>query len=108
LEGVEREAAALSGGGALAGVAADIRKAQDCRRAVDAALERFGGPDILVNNAGLLPSYAYPGRFLDGAPPAKFWTLDDDVVQKVIDTNFVATDRMTRYAVPLMIAKGWG
>ena len=68
----------------------------------------FGGLDILVNNAGLLPSYAYPGRFLDGAPPAKFWNLEDEVIQNVIDTNFVAHDRMTRYAVPHMIARGWG
>ena len=105
---LEGEAAGLADGGALAGVAADIRKAQDCRRAIDTANERFGGLDILVNNAGLLPSYAWPGRFLDGAPPAKFWTLDDDVVQKVIDTNFVAADRMARYAVPHMIGKGWG
>ena len=108
LERVEREATGLSGGSALAGVAADIRKTEDCRRAIDAALGRFGGLDILVNNAGLLPSYAWPGRFLEGAPPPKFWTLDDDVVQKVIDTNFVAADRMTRYAVPHMIAKDWG
>jgi 3-oxoacyl-[acyl-carrier protein] reductase len=108
LEQVEREAAALSGGGALAGVATDIRKSEDCRRAIDAAIERFGGLDILVNNAGLLPSYAWPRRFLEGAPPPKFWTLDDGVVQNVIDTNFVAADRMTRYAVPHMIAKGWG
>jgi NAD(P)-dependent dehydrogenase (short-subunit alcohol dehydrogenase family) len=115
---VEREAASLAKehrghvrhppSGALAGIAVDIRNAQDCRRAIDAAHERFGGLDILVNNAGLLPSYAYPGRFLDGAPPARFWTLDDDVVQTVIDTNYVAHDRMTRYAVPHMIAKGWG
>ena len=54
LERVEREAAALSGGGALAGVVTDIRKSQDCRRAIDTACERFGGLDILVNNAGLL------------------------------------------------------
>jgi 3-oxoacyl-[acyl-carrier protein] reductase len=105
---LEREAAALSGSGALTGVASDLRKAPDCRRGIDTALERFGGLDILVNNAGLLPSYAWPGRFLDGAPPPKFWTLEDGVVQNVIDTNFVAADRMARYAVPHMIAKGWG
>jgi len=105
---VEREAASLAGSDALTGVAADIRKAPDCRRAIDAAHARFGSLDILVNDAGLLPSYAYPGRFLEGAAPAKFWNLDDDVVQNVIDTNYVAHDRMTRYAVPHMIAKGWG
>ena len=105
---LESEAGALANSSALAGIAADIRKEQDCRRAIDSAHERFGGLDILVNNAGLLPSYAWPGRFLDGAAPAKFWTLDDDVVQNVIDTNYVAHDRMTRYAVPHMIARGWG
>jgi NAD(P)-dependent dehydrogenase (short-subunit alcohol dehydrogenase family) len=105
---LEREAASLANSGALAGIAADIRKAQDCRRAIEAAHERFGGLDILINNAGLLPSYAWPGRLLDGAPPARFWTLDDDVVQNVIDTNYVAHDRMTRYAVPHMVASGWG
>jgi NAD(P)-dependent dehydrogenase (short-subunit alcohol dehydrogenase family) len=94
--------------GVLACVAVDIRQAQDCRRVIAAALERFAHIDILINNAGLLPSYAWPGRFLDGAPPAKFWHLADDVVQDVIDTNFVAHDRMTRYAVPHMIAQGWG
>ena len=108
LANVEREAQSLSGAGALTGIAGDIRKAQDCQRAIDAALERFSGLDILINNAGLLPSYAYPGRFLDGAPPGKFWNIDDDVVRNVIDTNYVAPDRMTRYAVPHMIAKGWG
>lgn len=105
---LESEAASLANGGALAGVTADIRKAQDCRRAIDTALERFGSIDILVNNAGLLPSYAYPGRFLEDAPPPKFWALSDDVVRNVIDTNYLAHDRITRYAVPHMIAKGWG
>lgn len=105
---VEREAQGLGNGDSLIGIAGDIRNAQDCRRAIDAAHDKFGGADILVNNAGLLPSYAYPGRFLDGAAPAKFWNLDDDVVRHVIDTNYVAHDRMTRYALPHMIAQGWG
>jgi len=105
---VESEAASLAGGGTLVGVHADIRKPQDCRRAIDTARERFGGIDILVNNAGLLPNHVYPGRFLDGAPPARFWNLGDDIVQSVMDTNFVAHERMTRYAVPHMISKGWG
>ncbi len=108
LEKVAGEAARLSNAGTLRGVAADIRRSEGCRRVVAAALAHFGGLDILINNAGLLPSYAYPGRFLEGAAPAKFWNLSDEVIQNVIDTNFVAHDRMTRYAVPHMIAKGWG
>jgi len=92
----------------IEGVTADIRRSEDCRRIVETALSRFGGLDILINNAGLLPSYAYPGRFLEDAAPAKFWNLSDDVIQDVLDTNFVAHDRMTRYAVPNMIDRGWG
>lgn len=105
---VEREAENLANANAFAGIAGDIREAQACRRAIDAAHERFGGLDILINNAGLLPAYAYPGRYLDGTLPGKFWNLDDDVVRNVIDTNYVAHDRITRYAVPQMVAKGWG
>lgn len=105
---VAGEAASLSNTGVLTGVTADIRQADDCRRILETARERFGGLDILINNAGLLPSYAYPGRFLDDAAPAKFWNLADNVIRDVIDTNFVAHDRLTRYAVPQLIDKGWG
>ena len=105
---VAGEAASLSNTGVLTGVTADIRAPEDCRRILETARECFGGLDILINNAGLLPSYAYPGRFLDDAAPAKFWNLADDVIRNVIDTNFVAHDRLTRYAVPQLIDKGWG
>lgn len=108
LEQVAEEAVSLSNTGVLHGMPADIRRPEDCRQVIATALERFGGLDILINNAGLLPSYAYPGRFLEDAAPAKFWNLSDDVIQDVIDTNFVAHDRLTRYAVPHMIEKGWG
>lgn len=105
---VEREAEAQAEAGLLLALEGDVRQSQDCRRAIDMARERFGGVDILVNNAGLLPNHVYPGRLLEGAPPARFWNLDDDIVQDVMDTNYVAHDRMTRLAVPDMIDKGWG
>ena len=108
LEAVAKEAAFLSNTGVLEGVPADIRKAEDCRRVIETTLTRFGRIDILINNAGLLPSYAYPGRFLEDAEPAKFWNLSDDVIRDVIDTNFVAHDRMTRLIVPHMIENKWG
>jgi NAD(P)-dependent dehydrogenase (short-subunit alcohol dehydrogenase family) len=52
LNGVAREVRAR-GGRALT-VACDVSDAAGCRRAVDAALERFGRLDALVNNAGVI------------------------------------------------------
>lgn len=108
LQALANLSASISNKGALLAIEANIRRASDCQRVIETTLEQFGRLDVLINNAGLLPSYSYPGRFLDDAPPAKFWNLADDVIQDVIDTNFVAHDRMTRYAVPHMIARGSG
>ncbi|WP_354531812.1 NAD(P)-dependent oxidoreductase [Nakamurella sp. UYEF19] len=56
LEGTVHTAAAeieAAGGHALA-VVGDVRKDEDVTRAVDAAIERFGGIDIVVNNASAI------------------------------------------------------
>jgi len=56
LEGTVHTAAAeveAAGGRALA-VVGDVRSEDDVRRAVDAAVERFGGIDVVLNNASAL------------------------------------------------------
>jgi citronellol/citronellal dehydrogenase len=45
--------AEAAGGKALA-VVGDVRKEEDVQRAVDAAVERFGGIDVVVNNASAI------------------------------------------------------
>ena len=87
-------------------MAADLTEPAACDAVVMAAQQRFGGPDILVNNAGLTFTYIDPDRFVSG--PRKFWTLPDEVVQRVMDVNYVAADRMARRVAPGMIARGWG
>ena len=42
------------------------------------------------------------------AEKPKFWELGDDIVQNVMDTNYVAADQMARRAAPLMVKEGWG
>ena len=51
---VEQEIAQL--GGEALFVKADVTSEEDWRRAVQAAVERFGGLDVLVNNAGIYPT----------------------------------------------------
>ncbi len=46
-----------AGGKGLA-VVGDVRKEEDVQRAVDAAVERFGGVDIVVNNASAISTDA--------------------------------------------------
>jgi NAD(P)-dependent dehydrogenase (short-subunit alcohol dehydrogenase family) len=104
-ERLEREAGAF--GGRLAGLLADLRRPAECDRVIAAARERFGGLDILVNNAGLTFTYIWPDLYRRAVKP-KFWELSDEIVQNVMDTNYVAADQMARRAAPLLVERGWG
>ena len=86
---------------------ADLRKPAECDRAVDAALRRFGRLHILVNSAGLTFTYIWPDLYRRPVKP-KFWELGDEIVQNVMDTNYVAADQMARRAAPLLVKEGWG
>ncbi|HVC59423.1 MAG TPA: SDR family oxidoreductase [Acetobacteraceae bacterium] len=100
----------LAGAGHTAQVAclvADIREPAECDRVVAACTDRFGSLDILVNNAGLTFTYIAPDRFRR-ATPRKFWEVPDEVIQNVMDTNYVAADQMARRVAPMMVARGWG
>ena len=65
------------------------------------AAEAFGGLDILVNNAGgPPPGVVLPrGPFLDGT---------DDDWRAIFEFNLFATVRMTKAALPHMLARGAG
>jgi 3-oxoacyl-[acyl-carrier protein] reductase len=77
------------------GVAADVRKYEDCRKVVHAAAERFGGLDILVNNAGI-------GVFkpVDELSPEEW--------DSVIETNLSGAYYCCREAIPFMRRRGGG
>ena len=91
----------------VACLAADIRRPAECDRVVAACVDRFGSVDILVNNAGLTFTYIAPDRFRR-ATRQPFWEVPDEVIQNVMDTNYVAADQMTRRVAPRMVARGWG
>lgn len=85
---------------------ADLRRPKACDGVVVAAEAAFGQIDILVNNAGLTFTYIDPHRFVNG--PLKFWEISDEIIQNVMDTNYVAADQMGRRVAPKMLQQGWG
>lgn len=92
---------------AIACLAADIRAPAECDRVIAACLERFGRVDILVNNAGLTFTTIAPDRFRR-TDKYRFWEISDDIIQAVMDTNYVAADRMARRLAPRFVAQAWG
>jgi NAD(P)-dependent dehydrogenase (short-subunit alcohol dehydrogenase family) len=85
---------------------ADLRRAEECDRIV-AVARQFGPVDILVNNAGLTFTYIDPARYRRPSMQ-KFWEVGDEIIDNVITTNYLATDRLARRVAPGMVARGWG
>ena len=88
-------------------LAADLREASECDRVVAATRERFGKVDILVNSAGLTFTYIDPARFRRDSIQ-RFWQVDDEIIENVVTTNYLAADRLARRVAPAMIEAGWG
>jgi NAD(P)-dependent dehydrogenase (short-subunit alcohol dehydrogenase family) len=75
----------------LLGLQLDVGNGDESRRAVDAAVKRFGGIDVLVNNAG----YGHLGYFEEN-------TMAD--VEKQFSTNVFGVFNVTWAALPVMRA----
>jgi len=102
---IERVAGETPAAGRVVPVLADVTKEDDCRRAVAAALDRFGRLDILVNNAGRGMKYVSEDFMTE---PTRFWETPPEVWRLVIDTNVVGPFLMARAALPPMLAARWG
>jgi len=70
-------------------ISVDIRKFEDCARAVRAAIKSIGHPDILVNSAGIWER-------------GPIETLSSVKWKRTIDVNLGGTINMIRAVVPLM------
>ena len=86
----------------LYSILADLRNPEDCRRVVEKTISHFGNIFGLINNAALTFTYSSPNRYKKDYSN-KFYELSDEVVQNVLDTNFIAADRMARLITPHLI-----
>jgi NAD(P)-dependent dehydrogenase (short-subunit alcohol dehydrogenase family) len=76
-------------------IPADVRKSDDCKRAVDETLKAFSHLDILFNNAGIF----LPQTALECSEEE--WDLQ-------LDINLKGTFLMSKYAIEPMIKQGSG
>ncbi len=83
------------GGGRAIFVRADVRLAEDCRRAVEETVAAFGRLDVLFNNAGVFVA----NDTIDCSEEE--WDLQ-------VDVSLKGTFLMSKYALPVMIAQGGG
>ncbi|GIF23058.1 3-oxoacyl-[acyl-carrier protein] reductase [Actinoplanes tereljensis] len=79
----------------VATVVADVARPEDCRRAAQAAIDRFGGIDVLCANAGIFPE-------------ARLADLTESDVDTVFATNVKGTIFSVQACIPALTASGRG
>jgi NAD(P)-dependent dehydrogenase (short-subunit alcohol dehydrogenase family) len=96
-EHLEQQADAIrkATGGQVLAHAADVSRAADCERLVDAVVAQWGGVDILFNNAGT-------------SAAGGFEKVSDDDWQSDWDLKVMGAVRMTRLCIPHLKKRGGG
>jgi NAD(P)-dependent dehydrogenase (short-subunit alcohol dehydrogenase family) len=84
-----------SEGGIAAPLAADVTDEADCRRLVDATLDRFGRLDFLDNNVGI----GSRGSVVEEKP---------EQYRRVMQINVESMFLLSKYAIPAMIKSAQG
>lgn len=72
-------------------VQTDVSVEEDCKRMVEAVIEKYGRIDILINNAGI-------------SMRAMFRDVDISVLKRVFAVNFWGAVHCTKYALPHLIS----
>jgi len=96
-EGAEQTVKTIEkAGGTAKAVIGDLRDQKVIDEIVDTAVQAFGGLDVLVNNAGIMDHMSALGE------------TEDDEWDSVIGVNLTAPFRLTRAALPHLLAAGGG
>ena len=82
-------------GGEAIFIAADVTRAEDCRRTIDETIAAFGRIDVIFNNAGIVTQSTLEETSEED------WT-------RTFDVNVKGTYLMTKLMLPIMRAQGGG
>lgn len=93
------------GAGSASGLALDLTRDDAAEELVAHAREKLGGLHVLVNNAGVGPELVRKD-FLQNPP--KLWEVPVAAWRKTFAINTEAPFLLTRAAVPVLLAQGWG
>jgi 3-oxoacyl-[acyl-carrier protein] reductase len=93
--GAETVAQIRKAGGVAELLVVDVATREACAQVIDEAVRRFGGLHIMVHNAGLFPINHVA-------------TLPDEELEAVLAVNLKAAFRLTKSALPHLLAAGWG
>lgn len=105
LDALAKKASRIAAEGALLTLRADITQAAQCDRAVAQVVARFGRVDALVNNAGIGMQTVRENYM---SQPVRFWEVDPDRWQAVMDVNWKGAFLMARAVAPHLVRQGWG
>jgi 3-oxoacyl-[acyl-carrier protein] reductase len=105
LAAIAADAEAVAGPGRLIALRADVTSREDCAEVVSRTIVAFGAIHALVNNAGRGMLELSP-VFNTAAP--RFWEVDAEGWQRIIQINLVGAFLMAHAAAPHMVAQGFG
>jgi 3-oxoacyl-[acyl-carrier protein] reductase len=94
VEATANEIRTATGAQVLA-ITADVTRAEDIQRAVNATVSKFGTIHILVTNAG-------------GPPSAAFMALTEEQWQSAVNLTLMSVVRLSRAVIPYMQKQKWG
>ena len=104
-QAMARSVAGVADEGALMTVTADITQAEECERVAAAVLGRFGRIDALVNAAGI-GMQTVSANYM--SEPVRFWEVEPDRWQSVMDVNWKGAFLMARAVTPHLVKQGSG
>jgi 3-oxoacyl-[acyl-carrier protein] reductase len=105
LETLASKAVKAAGSDSILPIVADISRPEECVRIVRRTLEVFGRVTMLVNNAGV-GMQTIRADYMN--KPVRFWEVEPDRFQRMMDINWKAPFLLARAVAPHLIAQKWG